>query len=215
MTSNQTPLSYEATKTGQRVILLQGSETDGQTAIRGAIVGRKDGWLSVRFDDGVTRMARAKTLALDTTPVIEFKPKEPATPTVAQMPIGGARSKPAKVAKPKDDGAKARAVAAQRAKVDAVTEPSTKPAKAAKSPKQPKPAKPAKVGQPCLCACGELANPGRAFRQGHDARFHGWMRRLADERLLPSEVPPAALKLMNVNRDGVPTTDYDGTPWKP
>lgn len=31
-------------------------------------------------------------------------------------------------------------------------------------------AKPKKTGVPCGCGCGEITNPGRSFRQGHDAR---------------------------------------------
>lgn len=31
----------------------------------------------------------------------------------------------------------------------------------------------AKQGQPCLCGCGEITNPNRMFRQGHDQRLVG------------------------------------------
>lgn len=42
---------------------------------------------------------------------------------------------------------------------------------AAASASVPAPApKPKKTGVPCGCGCGELTNPGRSFRQGHDAR---------------------------------------------
>jgi hypothetical protein len=36
----------------------------------------------------------------------------------------------------------------------------------------------------CLCGCGEpLLKPGRRFRQGHDARFHGWIKKVEDGRM--------------------------------
>lgn len=35
----------------------------------------------------------------------------------------------------------------------------------------------------CLCGCDQNAKPGRKFLQGHDARFHGRARKLADGRL--------------------------------
>lgn len=36
-----------------------------------------------------------------------------------------------------------------------------------------KPAKEGKQAAPCRCGCGEMANPGRMFRQGHDQRLVG------------------------------------------
>lgn len=44
---------------------------------------------------------------------------------------------------------------------------STNPTPAATDPT---PAKPKKTGVPCGCGCKETTNPGRLFRQGHDAR---------------------------------------------
>lgn len=35
----------------------------------------------------------------------------------------------------------------------------------------------------CGCGCGQMTKPGSKFLQGHDARFHGRARKLADGRL--------------------------------
>lgn len=43
----------------------------------------------------------------------------------------------------------------------------------------------------CQCGCGEAllpGKPGRLFRQGHDARFHGRVRKLTDERMSMQEL---------------------------
>ncbi len=79
-------------------------------------------------------------------------------------------------------------------------------AKVARTPRAPKP----KVESACLCGCG--ATTARSFAPGHDARFHGWMRRLAQGEEILSQIPMSARKLMTI-KDGMPTTDYDGTPW--
>lgn len=89
-----------------------------------------------------------------------------------------------------------------------VTEPDSKPAeakaKAAKA-RTPKPAT-----RDCKCGCGRLVR--RHFAQGHDARFHGWMTRLAGgEDAKEIGIPASALKLMALNADGIPTRDYDGS----
>lgn len=43
--------------------------------------------------------------------------------------------------------------------------------------------KSSKVAVKCGCGCGEMTKPGSKFLQGHDARFHGRCRKLADGRL--------------------------------
>lgn len=100
------------------------------------------------------------------------------------------------------------------------------PSRVARQPKgngsvAPKPgAKPRAQAQPaeCKCGCGAFAaGKARHFLPGHDARFHGWMRRMAQGLLEPSEIPASARALMSIKSiDGIPTptTDYDGSPWK-
>lgn len=51
-----------------------------------------------------------------------------------------------------------------------------------------KPVKNEKKGEPCRCGCGEICKPKRTFRQGHDARFHGRIRKLRDGRLKMADV---------------------------
>lgn len=190
------PLTFEQLKPGLPVMFADARNTDPADiprSFRGKVVSVKStGWAEVRFDDGVTRMVRAKALARDTVQVVELKTRPAAAP-----PTGSAA--------PSFNVEKPRAVAA----------PTSKPVRTATkgNGKTPKSAKSSKSGGACLCACGGTAKPGRSFLPGHDARFHGWMRRLADGRLKPEEVPAAALKLMNIDKDNVPTTDYDGSPW--
>ena len=217
-----TPLTIEQIKPGLRVILLEGAETG---ATRGRVIQVKHGWADVRFEDGVTRKARAKVLGLDTVQVVEQQPRGATVEeSLAQVNAGrlsailpptvapgspAARALARKRTQAATPEALGKQLAAGRAAgTDALAEPAPKSRKArAKVASKP--------GQPCLCACGQDAKSGRSFLPGHDARFHGWMKRLADQRLKPSEVPAAALKLMNLDKDGVPTTDYDGSPWKP
>lgn len=216
--TNNTPLTIQDAKVGLRVILLNDAVTE-PGATRGRIVTNKDGWVGVRFDDGVTRMHRAKMLARDTTAIVEFKVPPPAKPAPKVEPKPEALDVAAVpgAAKP----SKAERIAAAKAKVEANVrarangQPSTKAAKV-KASATPRKAKVQEPGAPCLCGCGELAKSGRSFLQGHDARFHGWMKRLADGRMKPSDpaIPRSALKLMTIV-DGCPTTDYDGSPWKP
>jgi hypothetical protein len=68
-------------------------------------------------------------------------------------------------------------------------------------------------GGSCACGCGSTCKPHRHFAQGHDARFHGWMRRIAQDIISASEIPASAAKLMTIV-NGTPTTDYDGSVWK-
>lgn len=77
------------------------------------------------------------------------------------------------------------------------------------TPREPRP-KAAKALRPCCCGCGELV--AGSFRMGHDARFHGWMKRIADGKLDPATIAPSAVALMSLVA-GKPTTDYDGSPW--
>lgn len=233
MTASATlvPLTIQEAKVGVRVVLI-GTHTD-VAAPRGRIVTNKDGWVGVRFDDGVTRMARAKVLARDTIQTVEFKVPPPAKPAPKPLDVAGVpgADKPSKaeaiaarnrrieaaaVRKVATPEALGKQLAADRALVDAIGKRTKVIDKAAKASKPRAPKVEAKPGAPCLCGCGELAKSGRSFLQGHDARFHGWMKRLADGRMKPSDptIPRSALKLMTVV-DGCPTTDYDGSPWKP
>lgn len=41
--------------------------------------------------------------------------------------------------------------------------------------------------KPCGCGCGE--NVKKRFAMGHDARFHGWLKRVGDGRMKLSELP--------------------------
>ena len=86
------------------------------------------------------------------------------------------------------------------------------------TPAAPKAPKAAKAQQPkaepvvktCLCGCG--ATTKSFFVMGHDARFHGWLKKIALGKLDPATLNPATVKLMNL-RAGKPTTDWDGEAW--
>lgn len=73
-------------------------------------------------------------------------------------------------------GAKVAPTAAQRAKANAAKRAAAKPAKPAKAAKPTKEKTPKQLSE-CLCGCGEMV-AGR-FRMGHDARYHGWLGKLA------------------------------------
>lgn len=66
----------------------------------------------------------------------------------------------------------------------------------------------AKATRDCCCGCGEQVTGH--FRMGHDARFHGWMRRISQGKLDPATIPASAVKLMSLV-GGKPTTDWDGS----
>lgn len=65
-----------------------------------------------------------------------------------------------------------------------------------------------KATRACCCGCGEQVTGW--FRMGHDARFHGWMKKIARGKMGANEIPATAAKLMTIVA-GRPTTDYDGS----
>jgi hypothetical protein len=94
------------------------------------------------------------------------------------------------------------------------TGPGSRPAFRAKDVKPARVNGSAVVLGECACGCGEtLLSAKRAFRQGHDARFHGWGKRIASGDLDPATIPASARKLFTLV-NGAPTTDYDGSPWR-
>lgn len=77
----------------------------------------------------------------------------------------------------------------------------TKPAKAEKAVKEVKPkevkekkAPVEKVINDCQCGCG--GKTGSKFVPGHDARFHGWEKKIARGEMKFSEIPASAAKIM-------------------
>lgn len=64
---------------------------------------------------------------------------------------------------------------------------------AAKKEKTPR-AKKEKVESACKCGCGGVTFA--AFCPGHDARYHGWAKKIARGDMKFSEVPPAAAKAL-------------------
>ena len=58
----------------------------------------------------------------------------------------------------------------------------------------------------CRCGCGEIIKTGREFLQGHDARFHGRVKRLLDGRLsmvdLQKEIQPYAVSFYKNPKTG-------------
>lgn len=53
-----------------------------------------------------------------------------------------------------------------------------------------------------LCGDGCGARVQRNFAMGHDARFHGWLKRLADGRMKPNEVPAGVAKILSLKKKG-------------
>lgn len=51
------------------------------------------------------------------------------------------------------------------------------------APAEKKPSRSKKGAVKCGCGCGQMTKPGSKFLQGHDARFHGRCRKLADGRM--------------------------------
>jgi hypothetical protein len=57
------------------------------------------------------------------------------------------------------------------------------------------------VQNPCICGCGAMVN--KNFAPGHDARFHGWMKKISDGRMTFKDpiLNPDAVK--NLKKHGV------------
>lgn len=53
-----------------------------------------------------------------------------------------------------------------------------------------------------LCGDGCGAKVARRFAMGHDARFHGWIKRLSDGRMKPNDVPASVAKLLTLKKKG-------------
>ena len=64
------------------------------------------------------------------------------------------------------------------------------PAKEAKAPREKK----EKVIKDCLCGCG--GQTGGRFCPGHDAKFHGWAKKIQRGEMKFSEVPATAQKAL-------------------
>lgn len=168
--------------------------------VEGEIVKSEGGWHLIRLADGSERAYREKHFTVvATTPepaktrALTLAEREGMAPT--PVPPGYAAKASESESKPVPESAPAAAKDTAKA---------VKPTKA-------KPATAATAGV-CKCGCGAPLKPRRHFAQGHDARFHGWMRRIANGELDPSEIPAAAAALMTI-KAGMPTTDYDGSPW--
>lgn len=79
----------------------------------------------------------------------------------------------------------------------------SKPAAKPEAQPEAKPAKPAKAGVPCGCGCGVTTNPGRSFRQGHDAKRHSALAAELRDSATPAERRAAIL------------AEYGERGWKP
>lgn len=58
-----------------------------------------------------------------------------------------------------------------------------------------------KLAHPCYCGCGFMANPGRNFLQGHDARLKSMLSKLDQGRLTIDQLPELVQGLI---KDGHP-----------
>jgi hypothetical protein len=77
------------------------------------------------------------------------------------------------------------------AKVAGVPVGNKKAAKKAASSRAPKQSKAAKTVRDCICGCG--GKTGGAFVPGHDARFKGWLIKIAKGESKPSDLMSASL----------------------
>ena len=69
------------------------------------------------------------------------------------------------------------------------------------------------TGARCACGCGEGAR--KHFKAGHDARYIGRLKRVADGRLKPGDLPKVmrdAVKLKKSGDGWIATVHYDGQP---
>lgn len=67
---------------------------------------------------------------------------------------------------------------------------------------------PTSKGELCHCGCGEVVNPGKRFRRGHDARFHGRIKRLSSGELKLTHLPSMGVGdyAIRYYKDGMKTT---------
>lgn len=63
-----------------------------------------------------------------------------------------------------------------------------------KAPKPAKKEKAPKAANPCTCSCG--GTTGGRFVPGHDARFYGWLQKVADGRMEFKELPKPVQKAL-------------------
>ncbi len=66
-------------------------------------------------------------------------------------------------------------------------------ARKAKNPGRGK-GKKAADGELCRCGCGETCAPGKKFKQGHDARFHGRVKKIKAGILKIADLPKLGVK---------------------
>jgi hypothetical protein len=160
----------------------------------------KGGWHSVLLSDD--RRVNVRRDKLELAPVPAALPSPSAGPEIADAPVPLAVAAKKLAQKPESTAVPlgtTKASRAKAAKVESGSEPGSAPG--SRKPKV------AAATNACCCGCGAMV--AGYFKQGHDARFHGWMVRIADGRTDPKDVPASAVKLMNL-KSGIPTTDYDG-----
>ena len=113
-------------------------------------------------------------------------------PALVEAPGGNAPSKAEireKVAKLKAQAAAKVAKPAGKV-VGKVAPPEGKSAAAAKASREPK----VREQNPCVCACGETT--GGRFAPGHDARYYGWLKKIAAGTKEFKELPKAVQKVL-------------------
>jgi hypothetical protein len=97
--------------------------------------------------------------------------------------------------------------AATPAKTESKPKAAATPAKAPAKTAEKKPATPAKDLPMCACGCGEqVLNAKREFRQGHDARVHGWAKKVERGDMKLTELNPTAQAWMKAHgiKQGTP-----------
>lgn len=75
---------------------------------------------------------------------------------------------------------------AKIAKLQAGAKAKKEAAKLKQTPRKIAPKSTPKPQNPCKCGCGELVKNN--FRQGHDGRYHGWLKKVADGKLKFAEL---------------------------
>lgn len=120
---------------------------------------------------------KEKSTMSTSTPTTKTKT---ATKATVKPPVKQATADKAANGKPAIQAVVKAAPASPASKPVAVPTPKAAPKAAAK------PAPESKLN-PCGCGCGEQVK--RAFKQGHDARYYGWLKKVGDGRMQFQELP--------------------------
>lgn len=189
----------------KQLVKVQALDPESGVAIDREFDKSKDGGISIAVMSLVTKITEEEALAsVDTVNQRQpVKKREDTTMGASAIPVAGS----GKSAREREKDR--RSAQASKRQGRAATIPGTR--KVARSAKEKAP----RTVRKCFCGCGEETMS--YFVPGHDARFHGWLRKIAKGEMKPEDLKKAIRDVIGpFKKKGegyVPSKSYKGEPY--